>query len=472
MEQLSGQDAMFIHAELDGLPQHIGMMMIYDQSSAEGGLVRFKQILQLIEQRSRLSPLFRRRLRRVPMNLDQPWWEDVGQLDVERHVHHIALPKPGDWRQLCILASRLHARPLDMTLPLWEMYVIEGLDHVKELPKGCFAVLSKVHHAAMDGATAAQFIPLLHDLSPEVQQHDVGEPPEVQKLSNSKLLRTAFTNNLRKPGQIWEFSKQLIPTAVRLYKGRRDGDFHALEDKQKTLFQGKISPHRVCDAVPFDFETVRSIKNTFKGATINDVMLTIISGAMRHYLQAKSALPEKTLVSGCPIDVRAGAERQAGGNMVGFMTVSLHSDIADPKARLEAIHQASMESKSFANALGPRVTMDVTDVLPGGMLSLALRAATSTGLTEAAVIFNTVITNVPGPPVQLYFCGAKLVDVIGFGPLLPNVGLFHIVYSSVVDKKGTISVSFTACREMMPDPAFYAECLQRSFDDLVAATQE
>ena len=469
MQQLSGQDAMFIHTEIEGLPQHIGLMSIYDQSTAPDGLVRFKQILQLIDSRSHLSPIFNRRLRKVPLNLDQPYWEDVEDADIEAHVHHIALPKPGDWRQLCILASRIHARPLDLSKPLWEMYIIEGLDSVRNLPKGCFAVMTKVHHAAMDGATGARFVPLLHDLSPDTA--DVGQAPRkiVQKYNDWHMLNKALVNNLKKPSQFISLLGSAIPSWRRIQRGKKEQDFSPLEDKQKTLFQGKISSHRVCDAEPFAFEDIRAIKNTVSGATINDAMLCIISGALRKYLSAKNALPEKTLVSGCPIDVRNNEERNAGGNMVGFMTVSLHSDIIEPKARLNAIHNASMSSKAYADALGPRMAVDVTNVLPGGMLSLAMRAASATGLTEAAVIFNTVVTNVPGPTQQLYFCGAKMVDGMNFGPLLPNVGLFHIVYSSVLDKVGTISISFSACRKMLPDPEFYSACLQESFDELKAA---
>lgn len=469
MQQLSGQDAMFIHTENMGMPQHIGVMSIYDQSTAPEGLVRFKQILQLLESRSHLSPIFNRRLRKVPLSLDQPYWEDVENDDIEAHVHHIALPKPGDWRQLCILASRIHARPLDMSKPLWEMYVIEGLDSVRNLPKGCFAVMTKVHHAAMDGATGARFIPLLHDLSPEIT--DVGEAPTkiVEKYNDSHMLSKALVNNLRKPMQFMNLVGNAIPTWRRIRRGKKEQDFTTLEDKQKTVFQGKISPHRVCDAVPFAFEDIRAIKNAVAGATVNDAMLCIISGGLRKYLAAKNALPEKTLVSGCPIDVRSNDEQSSGGNMVGFMTVSLHSNIEDPKERLKAIHDASMSSKAYAEALGPRMAVDVTNVLPGGMLSLALRAASATGLTEAAVIFNTVVTNVPGPTKQLYFCGAKMVDGINFGPLLPNVGLFQIVYSSVMNKVGTISISFTACRKMLPDPELYSACLEESFQELKAA---
>jgi diacylglycerol O-acyltransferase len=469
MQQLSGQDAMFIHTENMGMPQHIGVMNIYDQSTAPEGLVRFKQILQLVESRAHLSPIFNRRLRKVPLSLDQPYWEDVENVDIEAHIHHIALPKPGDWRQLCILASRIHARPLDMSKPLWEMYVIEGLDSVRNLPKGCFAVMTKVHHAAMDGATGARFIPLLHDLNPEIT--DVGEAPVkiIERYNDGHMLSKALVNNLRKPMQFMNLVGSAIPTWRRIQRGKKEQDFATLEDKQKTLFQGKISPHRVCDAVPFAFEDVRAIKNAVAGATINDTMLCIVSGGLRKYLAAKNALPEKTLVSGCPIDVRSNDEQSSGGNMVGFMTVSLHSNIEDPKERLKAIHDASTSSKAYAEALGPRMAVDVTNVLPGGMLSLALRAASATGLTEAAVIFNTVVTNVPGPTKQLYFCGAKMVDGINFGPLLPNVGLFQIVYSSVMNKVGTISISFTACRKMLPDPDLYSACLEESFRELKAA---
>lgn len=470
MEQLSGQDAMFLSAEMKGLPQHIGGLSIYDQSTAEGGIVRFKQILSMLESRVHLSPIFTRKLAHVPMRLDRPYWVEDEHFDLEYHVRHIALPEPGDWRQLCILVSRIHARPLDMNKPLWEMYIIEGLDNIEGLPKNCFAMLLKAHHAAMDGATGAMLFPIMHDLTPEVQQPTDIPPRVIKKATDWQLLSKAYVNNLKRPRRALKLIGNVLPAYRRIRAGRRQGDFRSLEDKQITRFQGRISPYRVVDSVKFDFEDVRAIKNTVKGATVNDAMLTIVSGALRRYLAAKNELPEKTLVTGCPIDVRSDAERAAGGNMVGFMTVSLCTDIDDPKARLETIASESKQSKSYAEALGPRIAMDVTDVMPGGMMALAMRAAVGTGLTERAVIFNTVVTNVPGPPVQLYFCGAELVDGLSLGPLLPGVGLFHVVYSSVQHKKGSIAISFNACREQMPDPSFYAQCILESFDELKAAT--
>ena len=180
MQQLSGQDAMFVHAEMKGLPQHIGGISIYDQSTAPGGRVRFKQILAMLKTRTHLSPIFRRKLATVPFGLGQPYWVDDPEFDLEYHVRHIALPKPGDWRQLCILAARLHAIPLSRDKPLWEIYIIEGLDAVEGLPKNCFAMLLKVHHAAMDGAAGAQFMNVMHDLVPkpvEVEPARAGRIP-------------------------------------------------------------------------------------------------------------------------------------------------------------------------------------------------------------------------------------------------------------------------------------------------------
>ncbi len=460
---------MFLHVEQDGLPQHIGGLSIYNQATAAGGQVRFKQILGLLESRLHLSPIFTRKLAHVPMGLDRPYWVEAENFDLEYHVRHIALPEPGDWRQLCILVSRLHAQPLDLSKPLWEMYIIEGLDNIEGLPKGCFAMLLKVHHAAMDGATGAMFFPIMHDLTPEIA--DAGEQPPrvIEQVSDWNLLSRAYFNGIKRPRKFLKLLGSALPIYRRIQAGKKRNDFKSLSDKQKTRFQGKISRHRVVDAAKLSFEEVRAIKNTVPGATINDAVLTIVSGALRRYLDSEGELPEKTLVTGCPIDVRTDEEKGLGGNMVGFMNVSLRSDIADPMERLKTIHQEAVESKAYAEALGPRIMMDVTDVMPGGMMSLALRAASSTGLTEASVIHNTIVTNVPGPPMQLYFCGAELVDGLSLGPLLPNVGLFHVVFSSVQNKRGTIAISFTACREMLPDPAFYAQCIQESFEELRAA---
>ncbi|MEM1112361.1 MAG: wax ester/triacylglycerol synthase family O-acyltransferase [Pseudomonadota bacterium] len=469
MEQLSGQDALFLHAELDGMPMHIGGVSIYDQSSAESGKVRFKQILSMLDSRLHESPIFRRKLQFVPMNLGRPYWVEDPDFDLEYHVRHIALPKPGDWRQLCILAARLHSQPLRRDKPLWEMYIIEGLNNVEGLPPNCFALLLKVHHCAMDGATGAQFMNIMHDLTPEMRDPGKAPPWIVERVSTPRMLAKAYIDAWKKPGEVVDMFREAIPAVKRIREGRRAQDFYELEERQKTRFQGKISRHRVVEGRNFDFEVVRAIKNTQPGATINDTMLSIVAGGLRRYLDSKGELPDGQLVTGCPIDVRSPEERMAGGNMVGFMNVGLRTDIADPLDRLAAIHEESVSAKAYAEALGPRIVLDLTDVMPGNVISLAIRAASSTGLTEANPTMNTVVSNVPGAPFQLYLCGAELINSFSLGPLMPGCGLFHVVYSAVQNKKGSITLSFTACRDQMPDPAFYAECLQESFDEIRSA---
>ena len=466
MQQLSGQDAMFLHAELDGLPQHIGGVSIYDQSTAAGGKVRFKQILALLENRLHLSPIFRRKLAFVPYGLGRPYWVEDPDFDLEYHVRHIALPKPGDWRQLCILAARIHATPLRRDKPMWEIYVIEGLNNIEGIPAGCFALLLKVHHCAMDGATGTQFMNIMHDLTPEPRDSGKATPWLVERPSTLGMLTRAYVDMWRKPGQLFDIVKQAGPAFMRIRRGKQDATFHSLGEKPKTRFQGRISRHRVVEARSFDFAKIRRIKNTHPGTTVNDVMLTIVAGGLRKYLQSKGELPDASLVTGCPIDVRSAEERSAGGNMVGFMNVSLRTDIENPLERMAEVHKEALSAKAYAEALGPRFAVDLTDVMPGNVLSLAIRTASATGLAEASTVFNTIVTNVPGPPVQLYLCGAELVQSISLGPLLPNVGLFHIVFSTVQEKQGSVTLSFTACRDMLPDPAFYADCLQASFEEL------
>jgi WS/DGAT/MGAT family acyltransferase len=471
MEQLSGQDAMFLHAERDNLPQHFSGVGIYDQSTAPGGKVRFKNILALLQSRLHLSPIFQRKLLTVPLGVDRPYWMDDPNFDLEYHVRHIALPAPGDWRQFCILAARLHAQPLSRSKPLWEMYVIEGLNHIEGLPSNCFALMAKIHHAMMDGATGAKFFSQMHDLSP--QPAEVPPPPlrtVARRSSDIELLSRAYFNALQKPAEAMDFFRYAVPAAQRIITDKLDHAFKELEDKPRTRFQGELSRYRVVEARKFDFETIRAIKHTAAGATINDVMLTIVGGALQEYLASKQELPSKSLVAGCPMDVRTDNEKAAGGNILGFMNVSLRTDVADSAKRLAAVHRESVEAKAYAGAMGPRAIMDLTNAIPGKMLEIAFRAASAFHLTEGGVVRNTILTNVPGPSDQLYFCGAQMVDSLYLGPLSLNVGLYHVVYSQVVNKKSVISLSITADRKMLPDPEYYAACLQHSFDALVAAT--
>lgn len=467
MQQLSGPDASFLHSEMDNSPMHIGPLMIYDVSTAPNGFVRFKDILRTFEERLDRSTVFRRKLATVPLNLDQPYWIEDENFDLEFHVRHIALPKPGDWRQLCIQVARLHARPLDRSRPLWEAYVIEGLDNVDGLPAGCFALFMKIHHAAIDGATGTEIVGAIHDLTSAAEPASPAKTWHAEKTpGNARLLWRAYLANLRHPLRIAGVIGKSVPAWRRLRSGEKEKKFRSLGEKERTRFNGPVTPHRVIGAVNYDLAEIRRIKQAVEGATVNDVMLTIVAGALRNYLLAKNELPEKTLVAGAPVNVRRDDEVGAGGNVVSMMSIALRTDIADPLQRLQTVHEEAAQSKAYHNAMGARMMADISNSLPSHIAALGFRAASAAGLlARSKPIFNTVVTNVPGPQVPLYMSGARLVRSYGTGPCLDNMGLFHPVTSY----DGMIAISFQSCREMMPDPEFYEDCLRAAFDELEQA---
>ena len=472
MEQLTGMDASFLYAETSTTPMHIAPLLIYDVSTAPGGFVRFKDILKTFEERLDLSTVFRRKLATVPLNLDQPYWVEDGDFDLEFHVRHIALPKPGDWRQFCIQVSRLHTRPLDRTRPLWEAYVIEGLDNIEGLPPGSFALFLKIHHAAIDGATGVEIMGAIHDLvaDPEEVPTRRGAPwkPEVMP-GNGSLLWRAYLNNLRNPVRLAKVVAQGFPARQRLAAGRKEKKFRSLGEKEKTRFNAAVSAHRVFGAVTFDLAAIRRVKAAVSGATVNDAILALVGGALYRYLEAHGEVPERSLVTGVPVNVRSEEEVGAGGNVVSMMNISLHTDIRDPLQRMQAMHEEAVQSKAYHDAMGTRMLTDLSNSLPSHITALAYRAASSAGLLAAgSPIFNTVVTNVPGPQVPLYMAGAQLVRSMAAGPCIDNMGIFHPVTSY----NGMISVSVQACRDLMPDPEFYEECLRQSFEEMCAAVPE
>ncbi|MDG2306924.1 MAG: wax ester/triacylglycerol synthase family O-acyltransferase [Candidatus Binatia bacterium] len=467
MQQLSGMDASFLYFETGNSPTHIGSFGIYDQSSAPGGRVTFKGILANVERRLHLARCFRQKVVRVPMDLDHPYWIEDPEFDLEFHVRHIALPQPGDWRQLCIQVARIHARPLDLSKPLWEMYVIGGLENVEGAPPGSFAVLTKIHHAAIDGVSGAELAAAVHDLEID------GTPPPPKKKwepetdpSTLDLASSYAGSLLRDPFRFARTVRNVAPGLTRMLRGNPEVEVENSGPVPRTRFNGVVSPHRSIEARVFALDDIRLIRKLVAGATVNDVVLAVCSGALRRYLKAHGELPEDTLVAMAPISVRPADQQGAAGNQISMMSVTLFSDEADPVKRLQKVHEGTQQSKATAAAVGARTMTDVTQFMPGALAGLAARLYTRMGLANNITPFlNTVITNVPGPQIPLYFTGARLVALHGMGPVMDGMGLIHPVFSC----SGKISIGVTACRQMMPDPGFYAECLQVSFDQLLGA---
>lgn len=468
MRQLTGQDAVFLYMESRGAPLHVSALSVYDPSTAPDGAVRYKDILKHIESRLDTSPVFRQKLVQLPLSLDFPYWVDDENFDLEFHVRHIGLPAPRDWRQLCILVARLHSHPLDMTRPPWEMYVIEGLDHIPWLPRGSYAILSKYHHAAVDGATGAEITSGMHDLLPNPPK-DAKQLPWLPEAEPSlfNLLARASVNNLKTP---FRLMRALSATTPAL--GRRLLRSGKVESSPKnrvphTRFNKQVSPHRVFEGQVFALDDLRAIRKQVAGATINDVVLAICSGALRSYLDEKGELPDEPLVAMAPINTRVSGEQGDTGNTISAMFVNLHTDIAGPLELLQSIHKTTRQSKEMDRAISARQMTDINKHIPATTLALAGRLITGLGLGYRAIRWcNCVITNVPGPQAPLYMNGAKMVQIMASAPIVDGVGLMIAAFSY----NGTITISFSSCRDLMPDPQVFSNCLRQSFTSLRDAT--
>lgn len=467
MQQLSGLDAAFVYLETPTTPMHIGSLAIYDQSTAPDGRVGFKDILQFFSERLHTARCFRQRLANVPLSLDHPFWIEDPDFDLEYHVRHIALPKPGDWRQLCIQVARLHARPLDMSKPLWEFTVIEGLDQIPDIPPGSFALVSKIHHAAIDGVSGAELAAAVHDLSPDAKVAPPTEPWVPDRLpTDLELLGRSASRTLSLPFRLVKTAVSSTPSVVRLARSLVRKEVDLKLKVPRTRFNGNVTPHRVFDGRTFALADIKAIKNAIPGATVNDAVVALIGGAMRAYLLDKNELPDESLIAMAPVSARKEAQRKSAGNLVSVMSLPMRTDIADPMQRLETVRDESQRSKRLAATVGLDLGGQAAEFLPTTITSLVVRAYGKMALSERIPpLFNTVITNVPGVDFPLYSMGSRLVANFGLGPIEHGLGLFQPVLSY----NGTLTISAVSCREMMPDPAFYCECLQASFDQLLEA---
>ncbi len=466
MKQLQGMDASFVALETRNSPMHIGSLLIYNPETAPGGFVRYKDILRFFESRMQLSKTMRQRLVRVPFDLDYPYWVEDKDFDLEYHVRHVALPKPGDWRQLCIQAARIFARPLDLSRPPWEFTIIEGIDNVPGVMPGSYAMVTKVHHAAIDGMSGIDLMEALHTLDPNTPPPNEPDTWKGEDLPNfAELLAKSWFNNVANPVRQLDVAAKALPGVAKAIKGLISKDFklHGEMLAPRTRFNAVLSTSRVVEGRSVPLADIKAIRAAVPGAKVNDAFLTIIGGAMRKYLLAHDDLPDKTLTAMAPISVRGKDEKGDMGNQVAAMIAPLGTHIADPLERLAYVHSQTVNSKAMTDALGARNMTEMSKVSPALFMALGAQLYTRLGLANrVGPPFTTVVTNVPGPPVPIYSSGARLESMMGLLCLTDGMGLGHVVQSYC--KEATIA--FTACRDLMPDPDFYAECIEESFTEL------
>jgi diacylglycerol O-acyltransferase / wax synthase len=467
---------MILRAETPATPLQIQMLLIYDPSTAPGGKVTFKGILEELDARLHLADVFRRRLTGLPGGLHRPYWVEDPNFDLEYHVRHIGLPQPGDWRQLCIQVARLHARQIDLRRPPWEITVIEGLNAVPGVPRGSFAMALKLHHCAVDGMASVQMIAAMHDLDadgPRPAGPDDPWRPDALP-SNADLLSRTAINVALYPLRAGAVLASSAPKAVRGLAGlpaklvggvvSRVGGGGLPSFPPKTRFNQTVSPHRVFEARFHDLADFKRIKASVPGATVNDVALAYVGGALREYLAGHGELPDESLVAACPISLRDSDDKSGKGNMVFGRLQSLGTDIADPIERLSSIAASTAGGRSGSDQSTGTQLLELIGTVPTSLLGITAKAASVLPLSGPTVA-NTTVTNVPGPTEPIFFSGARLVRAAGLGPLVAGLNLIHVVASY----NGTLSIGATADRDALPDPAIYAECMEKAFQELLAS---
>lgn len=468
MQQLTGMDASFLYFETPRAPGHVFGVWTFDPSTAPGGAVSFDQILRHIEGRLHVSRTFRQRLVEVPMGLDHPYWIEDPNFDLEYHVRQIGLAHPGDWHELMVQAGRLHSTPLDRSRPLWEMYVIEGLDSIPNLPEGSFAVMLKTHHAAIDGVTLVEITSALQDTTPEPAPAPPDSWAPEREPETWELLGRAAINLAQRPMRMARMAARITPGAGALRTALRRRSEFELPTTQapRTRFSGAVSGHRVIESRLFDLETAKRIKARVPGATINDVAIATVGGGLRAYLQEHGELPEESLRVMAPISTRTAEQAGTAGNQVTAMVVDAGTHLADPLERLAHVQHSTSSSKEMTQAVGAGELVEFSEFLPGGLAALAARTAERFHMAaRGQPVVNTVVSNVPGSRVPLYFAGARLVQTFGGAAVVDGMGLLHGVTSYC----GDLVLSIVSCRDMLPDYHHYADLLEESFAALADA---
>ena len=469
MDQLNPQDAQFLYMQSEDNLTHVTSISIFDQTTVpDGEVVRFKDILEHVDGRLHMSPLFKRRLVRVPLELDFPYWVDDEHFDLEYHVQHGRLPEPGDWRQFCIHMARYHSRPLDMNRPLWEMFVVEGLDNVDWLPEGSYAIATKIHNAAVDGTAIIDFFGAMADID---NKGTPAVPLNMAKLRRSprpSLLDMAVRatwHSIRSPIGMTDAVMRAVPSIYHLAQSAlrsQKKDRHPVPD---TRFNSHVSPQKMFDARSFPLADLKAIRKAVPGSTINDVVLTICGGGLRRYLQRHDELPDGSLIAWVPINARQGTgpDPDSPGNNVSSMTAPIFTNVEDPIERLQCVHEATQQSKAAKAGVSARVMVDLSKHVPASTQVIASRLVLRAGMSQR--MCNLFISNVPGPQVPLYMNGALQVGSFGMAPLANGMGLFIATPSY----NGQITFNVTSTRDIMPDIDAFVGCLEESLNDLKAA---
>ncbi len=470
MKQLSGLDSAFLTMESSTTVGHITGVLVIDTSTSPEPWTfeRFRR--HLLSRMPALQP-FTQQLVEVPLGLDRPYWIDAPNFDLDYHLRHVAVP--GDESRIAFaeLVSRIHARPLDRSRPLWECYVVDGL------PDGCSALVTKVHHAAIDGVSGQELLASLVDLEAdapvpaEVEEYvapNATNPEDVMARAMLSLAASPF--RMIKAGVTIGRSLPILGQLLETVDtgGKKSSVVDSITNRMsapETPFNKTIGPHRrwAYSSVPLD--DVKAIKNEL-GLTVNDVVLGVVAGVLRRWLENNGGIPDRSLAAMVPLSVRKEGDAGQFGNQVSGTVATLATHLDDPIERLKAIHQGMNVAKQSQDALPAEILTDITQVAPPAVAALASRLIASTKLADRVNLpFNVVVSNVPGPPIPIYLAGAEIKGNFPVSAIVDGVGLNVTVQST----NGMLDFGFVSDRDLVPDLWDMAESVSVELKSLMKA---
>jgi WS/DGAT/MGAT family acyltransferase len=440
---------------------HVCSILELDTSTIPGGYT-FDRMRDELGLRIKAMPQFREKLADSRFNPDHPVWVEDADFDVDRHLHRIGLPSPGGRQELAEICGHIASLPLDRTRPLWEMWVIENIAGTDAHDGGRLAVMTKVHHAGVDGVTGANLMSQLCSTEP-----DAPAPEPVEGVGGGSELEIAVSGAFKfatRPLKLVNVVPSTLSTVVDTVKRARGG--FAMKPPfvaPKTAFNANVTGHRNIAFAQLDLEDVKKVKDHF-GVKVNDVVMALVSSTLRKFLEDRGELPDSTLVAMIPVSVHDKSDRP-GRNQVSGMFASLETDIDSPAERLKSIAEANSVAKQHSSAIGATLLQDWTQFAAPAVFGVAMRLYASTNLAAARPVHNLVVSNVPGPQLPLYFLGSEVKAMYPLGPIFHGSGL----NITVMSLNGKLDVGIVSCPELLPDLWDLADDFEVALEELLAS---
>jgi WS/DGAT/MGAT family acyltransferase len=461
VERLSGLDAFFLYIETPTMHTHVVLTAVLDPATMPDGY-SFEAIRRHVADRVHLVRPFRKRLVEVPFRVHHPVWVDDADFDIDRHLKRIGVPAPGGLRELSTVVGQIASVQLERSKPLWELWIIEGLEG------GRFALVAKVHHSAMDGASGIELLPAFFDL--ERQPANPITPPVFEPApapDEWSLLGSSAVDRVRSLRSLPSLMRGTARSITAIRRERRTTHTAAGTPltAPATVFNGPITAERTVGFARISLPKVKEVKNAF-GATVNDVILATCALAMRNFLSKHGALPDQPLVTACPVSVRADDERGQFNNRLSVMFTKLHTDIEDPVACLLATQKTAAAAKQEHEVLGSETLGAWAELADPLAARLASSIYSSNGLASRhRPALSFILSNVPGPPFPVYLAGAEMERAYPMGPVLEGAGL----NVTMLSYRDSVDFGFLGATELVPDIWALADAVPEAFDELHAA---